>query len=194
MTSNTTTKAKNKGGAPKGNKNAVGNKGGRPTKWNCEDHNGDTLDKTREYLESCVDKGRSFTREEIPALEGKENEKKEYELVEHKAKVNIPSVQGLAAFLKVSGDTLYEWAVNDDGVLTEKERIEFSDTLEELKNIQGNRLISKGLSGDYNPTIAKLLLSSNHGMAEKTESKNETELKGDFLTDIHDAIAKNAKN
>jgi hypothetical protein len=41
--------------------------------------------------------------------------------------------------------------------------------LKKIKDIQRERLLYNGLSGDYNSTIAKLVLSANHGMSEKSE-------------------------
>ena len=84
-----------------------------------------------------------------------------------KIKVNLPTVEGFAAFIDVNKTTLYEW---------EKIHPEFSNALESIRAEQHKRLIDNGLSGDYNPTIAKLILSSNHGMAEKTENKTELSL------------------
>lgn len=146
---------KKKVGAPEGNKNALGNEGGRPTKWNSDDHDSDTLSKTREYIESCIDEDNGNVKI-----------------------VKLPSLQGLAAFLGVGTSTLDNWVLKtEDTPLKEEERIEFLGTLNKLKGIQGERLINKGLSGDYNPTIAKLLLMNNHDMAEK--SKEEHNLTGD---------------
>lgn len=71
--------------------------------------------------------------------------------------VNLPSVQGLAVFFEVSTKTIYNWA--DD-------HPEFLHALEKVEAEQGQRLINNGLSGNYNPTIAKLLLMSNHGVSE----------------------------
>lgn len=66
----------------------------------------------------------------------------------------LPTVEQLAYELKVARSTIYE---ND----------QFSDTLEQLKQIQAHMLIANGLMGTYNSTIAKLLLSSAHGYVEK---------------------------
>ena len=38
--------------------------------------------------------------------------------------------------------------------------------------VQKDRLINMGLSGQYNATTTRLLLSSNHGMHEKSEVEN----------------------
>lgn len=75
--------------------------------------------------------------------------------------VKIPSIHGLAVKLGVNRDTCYTWA-------KDPERREFSDILSEIKERQGERLVNNGLAGTYNPTIAKLLLSSKHGYIEKT--------------------------
>ena len=81
------------------------------------------------------------------------------ELYKTKLNVKLPSIEGLARYLGVSRDTLYEWA---------KEHEEFSDILEIVRAEQADRLINNGLAGDYNPTIAKLLLHK-HGYSDKTE-------------------------
>ncbi|WP_334468197.1 DNA-packaging protein [Arsenophonus sp. PmNCSU2021_1] len=72
----------------------------------------------------------------------------------------VPSVAGLACYLGISRSTAQEYA---------KENQEFSGTLEAIKTIQENSLINKGLTGEFNPTIIKLMLS-NHGYAEKQET------------------------
>jgi hypothetical protein len=75
-------------------------------------------------------------------------------------KVNLPTMQGLARFIGVNKTTLYEWAkVNE----------EFSNSLDEVKAEQHDRLLNSGLSGDYNSTIAKLVLSHNHEYSERTD-------------------------
>ncbi|EPL6584949.1 DNA-packaging protein [Providencia rettgeri] len=71
----------------------------------------------------------------------------------------VPSVAGLACYLGVSRKTVYEWV---------KESTDLSDTLEGILAMQENKLINKGLNGDFNPTITKLMLA-NHGYSEKQE-------------------------
>nr|ELR5135845.1 DNA-packaging protein [Providencia rettgeri] len=71
----------------------------------------------------------------------------------------VPSVAGLACYLGVSRKTVYEWV---------KESVDLSDTLEGILAMQENKLINKGLNGDFNPTITKLMLA-NHGYSEKQE-------------------------
>ncbi|EMZ5446360.1 DNA-packaging protein [Providencia stuartii] len=71
----------------------------------------------------------------------------------------VPSVAGLACYLGVSRSTVQQYA---------KENEDFSGTLESIKTLQENRLINKGLIGEFNPTITKLMLA-NHGYSEKQE-------------------------
>lgn len=75
----------------------------------------------------------------------------------HKTKPaeKFPSVAGLALWLHISRDSLYE-------------RKEFSDILAIIKLKQELLLVNKSIGGDYNPTIAKLLLSSKHGYVERS--------------------------
>lgn len=125
--------------------------GGRPTSYK-----EDTNLKSLEYLNSCKD-----TVEVLGS--GKDTYIKN--------NVSLPTVDGLALFLDVSRDTLYEWA---------KHHQEFSDTLARVKQEQAKVLINKGLSGDYNPTIAKLVLATNHGYHEKQET--DITSKGESIT------------
>ncbi len=107
--------------------------GGRPSEYKGKD----TINAVNKYLKSCKD--------ELIGV--------------GKIKVKLPSIEGLALFLKVSRDTLYEW---------EKNYQEFSDILEKVKQSQAERLLNNGLSGDYNSTISKLILTK-HGYVDKQE-------------------------
>lgn len=75
----------------------------------------------------------------------------------------LPTVEGLALRLGVSRDTIYEWEANGGNQ-------EFSDIVAKLRALQGEKLIQKSLSGQYNSTIAKLILSGKHGYVEKKET------------------------
>ena len=118
---------------------------GRPTSYS-----EDLINKSIEYLESCHD-------EEIQEVTG--ISAKGTELYKTKLKVNIPTIEGLALFLKINKDTIYEWC---------KIHPRFSDVIDDLRAKQANALLNKGLSGDYNPTIAKVLLTK-HGYREGIE-------------------------
>jgi len=71
----------------------------------------------------------------------------------------IPSIAGLSVALGVCRDTLYAWS-------TDKEKKEFSDILKKILSKQEKVLINKGLTGDFNPTIAKLVLGK-HGYHDR---------------------------
>ena len=76
-------------------------------------------------------------------------------------KHGIPSHLGICEALRISKTTLYEWA-SDEG------KKEFSDILAQCLAIQHNLLIGKGLSGDFNAAITKLVLGK-HGYHEKVD-------------------------
>lgn len=105
------------------------NKGGRPTLLN-----DDMKDKAREY----IDGGWSHVNET------------------HKISERVPSIAGLACWLKIARDTVYEWAKVDP---------EFSDIVEEVSASQELILTSEGLGGVFNSSITKLMLAK-HGYAD----------------------------
>lgn len=74
--------------------------------------------------------------------------------------VRLPTIEGFALHIQVDKSSLYEWAGKHE---------EFSYALGKILVEQQKRLVNKGLAGKYNPTIAKLILSANHGMREKTD-------------------------
>lgn len=76
----------------------------------------------------------------------------------------VPSVAGLACYLGKSREAMYEYGRNNK---------DFSDTLESIKTMQENKLINKGLTGEFNATITKLMLS-NHGYSEKQEIDHQS--------------------
>lgn len=118
---------------------------GRPTEYNEE-----IISKSIEYINLCVD--------EIVDYHKTRGEK--HNSYERRINVKLPTIEGLASHLGVARSTLYEW----------KEKYnEFSDILEKLLSIQAEKLINNGLSGDYNSTIAKLLLAK-HGYKDTRET------------------------
>lgn len=74
----------------------------------------------------------------------------------------VPTIEGLSLYLDVGERTIYTWA-------GEKSKKEFQHTLARLKSKQKQMIVAKGLTGDFNSAIAKLVLSANHGMHEKQE-------------------------
>lgn len=119
-------------------------KEGRPTKYNDE-----ILVKTQEYIDSCEDEQFDYHK-----TAGEKSDSYEYRI-----KVHLPTIEGLALHLKVNKDTIQEWKKIHD---------EFSVLIEDLLHKQARMLVEKGLSGDYNPTIAKVLLTK-HGYREGIE-------------------------
>ncbi len=120
---------------------------GRPSKYD------------RKFIES-VDKYLKDNQDDVDVVEESTNEKTGRTRYESKTTVKLPTIEGFALYISVNKTTLYEW---------EKEHKEFSNALEKIRTEQKARLLNKGLSGEYNSTICKLVLSSNHGMSEKTD-------------------------
>lgn len=115
--------------------------GGRPTKLTAE-----IKKQAVKYLEDSKDT--------IEHFEGDSG--KHWETI----RVKLPTIEGLARVLKVNRATLYNWAEKDQ---------EFLDILDDIKSEQADRLINRGLAGEYNPTMAKLMLTK-HGYSDKTET------------------------
>lgn len=97
------------------------------------------------------------------------------ETYDNKIKVDLPTIEGFALYIGVNKTTLYEW---------DKKYPEFSNSLNKILVEQQKRLINNGLSGDYNSTIAKLILSSNHGMSDRVENKTEVTIPKPILSDV----------
>lgn len=140
----------------------------RPT-----DYNESILTRSIEYIDSCEDVLESF-------ISGQSENFTKYD---QKLKVKIPTIEGLASYLKIHRSTLYAW---------QKEHPEFSDIIEQLQQKQADRLLSNGLSGDYNSTIAKVLLTK-HGYTDKQEIDQKTEHSGQITHTIdHSKLSESA--
>jgi len=132
----------NKCSKPKGEDEGCCNCG-RPTKYSDE-----TVAKVEEYLATCIDGDKEDTLEEQPhggALKR-----------DHKVNAKLPTKGGLAKYLGIARVTIDDWV---------KKYPQFSYVIEKLGCEQEDRLINNGLSGNYNPTIAKVLLTK-HGYRE----------------------------
>jgi len=105
--------------------------------------------KAQKYLDGCVD-----SIEEYHKTRGEKSDS--YERI---VRVKLPTIEGLAIAIGINKTTVYEW---------EKKYPAFSNVIEDLRNVQADRLLNNGMSGDYNPTIAKVLLTK-HGYREGTD-------------------------
>lgn len=118
---------------------------GRPTKYDpamCE--------KVVEYLNQCEDVWTEYHK-----TRGEKSDS--YDRI---LKVNLPSREGFARYVGVVVNTLKNWG---------EENADFLTALSLIDQEQKKRLFEEGLAGNYNPIIAKLGLSANHGMREKTD-------------------------
>lgn len=72
----------------------------------------------------------------------------------------IPSAAGLCVWLGISRSTLHHW---------ERIHPEFSYTLDSIRSLQEKAALNKGLTGEFNSTIVKLVLA-NHGYSDKQQT------------------------
>lgn len=139
----------------RGNKYAIGNNGGRPTKMTPE-----LLEKAAGYIKWCEDNPivckhilNQATGEMIPA----------------EKKPRCPTIAGLASYLGIGKQTLVNWTQDNK---------EFLSVLEDLKAEAESMMEQNGLVGVFNPLMSKFLLSSDYGKVEKNEVKQEIEIHG----------------
>jgi hypothetical protein len=72
---------------------------------------------------------------------------------------SVPSRVGLCCWLGISKHTSFEW---------EKIYPEFSATLDAVEALQEHTAMNKGITGEFNSTIVKLVLA-NHGYSDKVQ-------------------------
>jgi hypothetical protein len=78
----------------------------------------------------------------------------------------LPAQPGFGLTVGVSEKTVANWG---------KEHPEFLLALEELHSAQHQILLDKGLGCEFSSTITKLVLSSNHGYKERTDTTTADE-------------------
>ena len=81
--------------------------------------------------------------------------------------VVIPSQEGLAVFLGVSLSCVEKWGQDEN-------KQAFLRVLDAIQAKQRLLLVNKGLSGDFNSNIAKLILSK-HGYSDKQDLNHTSE-------------------
>jgi hypothetical protein len=77
---------------------------------------------------------------------------------------SVPSVAGLSVYLEISRTTIYAWA-------KEASKADFSYILESILAKQEQISLAKGLNGEFNSTIVKLLLGK-HGYSDRAETQS----------------------
>lgn len=82
----------------------------------------------------------------------------------------VPSRAGLCCYLGIAKSTSYEW---------EEIHPEFSDSLRAVEVMQEHMTLNGGLAGALNSTIAKLVLSNNHGYSESSKVENTHRIEDD---------------
>lgn len=74
----------------------------------------------------------------------------------------VPSRVGLCCWLGISKQTSFNW---------EKDYPQFLDTLQAVDALQEHTAMNKGITGEFNSTIVKLVLA-NHGYSDKVQQDN----------------------
>lgn len=135
------------------------------------------IEKVDEYLKKHKDRPVKM----IKAI----NEDKGTKVYENKLRVKLPTIEGFGRYVGKPQSTLQSWA---------KKYPEFRDALDLIKEIQKERLINMGLSGDYNSAITGLILSTNHNMVRRTDTTSNGQSLGAFsdeqITRIADRVAR----
>ena len=72
----------------------------------------------------------------------------------------VPSRAGFCCYLGIAKSTSYKW---------EEQYPEFSDALRAVEVMQEHMTLNGSLANQLNPTIAKLVLSNNHGYSESSK-------------------------
>lgn len=74
----------------------------------------------------------------------------------------VPSRVGLCCWLGISKQTSFTW---------EKDYPQFLATLQAVDALQEHTAMNKGITGEFNSTIVKLVLA-NHGYSDKVQQDN----------------------
>lgn len=128
-------------------------KGGRPTKLN-----DDFIVRAEAYLDGCKDEWVNVSKSDKPHFVHK---------------VNVPTIEGLSLATGIARKTIYNWIESQPSEDATQQELDthnmFLHIISRLQAEQGQRVLNNGLSGNYNPTIAKLLLSARHNYVEQSK-------------------------
>lgn len=80
---------------------------------------------------------------------------------------SIPSVAGLASYLEIRRNTIYDWA---------KQHEEFSDILDDLQRKQEEFLLFHGLTKGYDSSFAKFITQNVTRFRDKLETNTTAEI------------------
>jgi|TARA_Y100000034_G_scaffold47492_1_gene58483 hypothetical protein len=154
-------------GAPKNNRNAVGNHGGAPTIYK------------QEYAKQLIDFfSISPSKRELAAkMQGKNFEKEEYKEVPN----DLPTLTRFAVKIGTSTQTLHNWCnmgqekVDEELPLNEQNSksplfFEFFEAFTRAKELYRDFLIQNGLKGLYPPAFAIFVATNTAGMKDKKET------------------------
>lgn len=119
--------------------------GGRPTIYDEKK----TCAAALKYLEGCVDEDHVRVKSEGGQTTSFDNS----------VKVRLPSIEGLSIYLNITRQMVYEW---------KEAHGEFGDIVNKILAEQAERLLNNGLSGTYNASIAKLILTK-HGYVDRVD-------------------------
>lgn len=86
----------------------------------------------------------------------------------------IPSLVGMCRVINRGKSTIYDWAKDPEK--------EFSDIVQALNELQEEILANKGLVGDFNASITKLIMTK-HGYSDKQEVQQTTKLSLSGISD-----------
>lgn len=96
----------------------------------------------------------------------------------------LPTHAGFAAYVDVGKTTVERWA---------SDHPEFRVSLDIMNAKQEDTLVNRGLKNEYNSTICKLMLSSNHGYKERTDQTSGDEKIEPRVMDYSSFLAEQAK-
>jgi len=95
-------------------------------------------------------------------------EKAEYYLDNYESLGDVmPQIAGLAVYLDISRETVYDWSKQDN-------KTKFSDIVEKIMACQESVLFNNGLKGEFNASLTKLALCK-HGYSDNQNISHNVE-------------------